>query len=117
MSPADRLRESIATVPARLSGGPFALVEERNPRPNNHQRFVRTQLAPAIESPGYEQERSVRTQAYATESWPDLIALWRTCTRYHPQCAIGGSPPVTVEFLVQDYVAHLEHHVAQIFAP
>jgi len=30
------------------------------------------------------------------------------------QCSIGGTEPVTLEFLIVDYIYHLEHHLKQI---
>ena len=33
---------------------------------------------------------------------------------YSVQCVIGDDPPVTLEFIVVDYLRHLNHHVAQI---
>jgi hypothetical protein len=94
---------------------------------NNHQRFVRAQLAPSLEFPGYEQEGWVAAQSYATESWPDLVNLWLLLNRHllhiveaTPQaslaheCVIGGKAPVALAALIADYVAHLEHHLEQI---
>jgi hypothetical protein len=34
--------------------------------------------------------------------------------RYVSPCSIGESEPVTLEFVIGDYLAHLKHHVAQI---
>src|SRR5664280_1272730 len=95
---------------------------------NNHQRFVRAQFVPVLEFPGYEQEAWVATQAYATESWPDLVNLWLLLNRHlvhiveampeaslAHECAIGGKAPVTLSFLIEDYLRHLEHHLDQIF--
>jgi hypothetical protein len=31
-------------------------------------------------------------------------------------CTIGGSEPVTLRFLAEDYVKHLKHHLMQILA-
>ena len=94
---------------------------------NNHQRFVRAQLAPSVAFPEYEQEGWVAAQAYATESWPDLVNLWLLYNRHllhivrnMPEaalaipCAIGGKPPVPLREIVSGYVDHLEHHLAQI---
>ena len=94
---------------------------------NNHQRFVRAQLAPAYEGPSYQQESWVAAQSYATESWPDLVNLWLLYNRHllHivrllPEaslavpCAIGGSAAVPLSEVVSGYVDHLEHHLAQI---
>ncbi len=45
---------------------------------NNHQRFVRGQLADRSEFPGYEQEAWVRLQAYQDADWNALITLWHS---------------------------------------
>ena len=94
---------------------------------NNHQRFVRGQLAPSLESPSYEQERWVAVQSYATESWPDLVNLWLLYNRHllhivqsmpdaplAVPCAIGGSAPVPRSEVIDSYVDHVEHHLGQI---
>jgi hypothetical protein len=33
------------------------------------------------------------------------------------RCAIGTAEPVTLDFLMRDYVRHLCHHLAQILGP
>ena len=94
---------------------------------NNHQRFIRAQLSRELVFPGYEQECWVSTQHYQEESWSLLVALWRHYNRHllhvmsHVpadklgcRCVIGGSEPVTLEFLMQDYLVHLKHHLRQI---
>jgi hypothetical protein len=94
---------------------------------NNHQRFVRAQLAPSLESPSYEQEPWVAVQSYATESWPDLVNLWLLYNRHllhivqsmpdaplAVPCAIGGSAPVPLSEVIDSYVDHVEHHLGQI---
>lgn len=94
---------------------------------NNHQRFVRAQFAARVELPGYEQEAWVATQAYATESWADLVNLWLLYNRHllhilrnlpegaHThEISIGGKPPVTLQAVAEDYLSHLKNHIAQI---
>ena len=94
---------------------------------NNHQRFVRAQLSAEIKLPGYEQASWVNTQHYAEESWSSLVQLWESYNRHllhivsaipesalHNHCFIGEDEPVTLEFLVQDYVRHLNHHLRQL---
>jgi hypothetical protein len=94
---------------------------------NNHQRFVRAQFAPHIDLPGYEQERWVAAQQYAAEPWADLVNLWLSLNRHllHvvravPAAAlantisIGGREPVTLGFVIDDYLGHLQHHLEQI---
>lgn len=94
---------------------------------NNHQRFVRAQLSAELKLPGYEQSAWVSTQHYQNESWQALLQLWRSYNLHilhivsaipesalHNFCFIGENEPVTLEFLIQDYVRHLKHHVQQI---
>jgi len=94
---------------------------------NNHQRFVRAQSAPRLEFPEYEQEFWVATQAYATESWPDLVNLWLLLNRHllhvvkampaevlSHELVIGGGSAMTLEALVADYLRHVDHHLAQL---
>jgi hypothetical protein len=94
---------------------------------NNHQRFVRAALQGSLEFPGYDQEGSVRVQAVQAMPWPTLIAFWAGYNRYLAhilanlpeqalpgQCRIGSSEPVTLQFLAEDYLVHLVHHVQQV---
>ena len=94
---------------------------------NNHQRFVRAQLETVISLPGYVQNLWVGTQGYQDGRWSDLVQLWRfynrhllhVVTRIPPEkltntCIIGDQEPVTLEFMIKDYVRHLEHHLSQI---
>jgi len=94
---------------------------------NNHQRFVRAQLDGALNFPGYQQDGWNRAQQYQSEAWANLVQLWASYNRHLAHviaampddagpriCVIGGGGPVTLEFLVTDYVVHLEHHLEQI---
>ena len=91
---------------------------------NNHQRFVRLQLADDLRLPTYEQEGWVRVQGYQTADWVALIALWRAYNLHLARlirdaapdalqhtCRVGNGDPVTLQFLMEDYVAHLEHRL------
>src|SRR5262249_23223854 len=89
----ERLQFAVRTLPSILSR--FSEVEsEQRPAPqrwtkkevlghlidsvsNNHQRFVRGQIASGQHFPGYEQEQWVRIQGYQSARWSDLIDLWR----------------------------------------
>jgi len=97
---------------------------------NNHQRFVRAQLGPALVLPGYEQEKWVATQGYQDRSWADLLALWTAFNRHlvhvlarvdpasvETPCTIGAGDAVTLRFVAEDYVRHLRHHLEQILSP
>jgi hypothetical protein len=93
---------------------------------NNHQRFIRLQLAPEIRLPGYEQDNWVRLNGYQQRPWTEIITLW---SAYNRQLAtvieslddaalahVWHSPDgdVTLEFIATDYVRHLKHHLGQI---
>lgn len=93
---------------------------------NNHQRFVRLALAPGLVSAGYEQAEWVNLQDYASRRWNDLLELW-TSYNFHLAHVMASVPaesltnqgtvngnPVTLQFLMEDYVAHLEHHLRSI---
>ncbi len=95
---------------------------------NNHQRFVRGQLTSTLVDPGYAQREWVESQRYEDRSWSDLVELWSAYNRHlvHVIAAIpegrretpvhiGTDPAVTLSFVALDYVAHIEHHLGQIF--
>ena len=108
---------------------------------NNHARFVLGQLKDDLVFPGYDQNGWVRTNHYQESSWPQLIDLWRAynlhlhhlmshadsarlktpCTLHTLQeiafNAVPQTQPVTLEYLMKDYVDHLKHHLDQIFSP
>ena len=106
---------------------------------NNHQRFVRAQFTDDLVFPGYEQEQWVSAQKYNEASWPALIELWRAYNLHllHvvsviPQQlltqprknhsldriafnTVDQSTPATLEYLIRDYLDHLQHHLDQIW--
>jgi hypothetical protein len=96
---------------------------------NNHQRFVRAALAPSLEFPGYDQAGNVRVQAVQEAEWSLLVSLWANYNRYlahviahlpaakmETPCRIGAGEPVTLGFVVSDYLTHMRHHLSQIGA-
>jgi hypothetical protein len=96
---------------------------------NNHQRFVRAQLASAYAGPGYEQEAWVRVHGYRERPWSDLVRLWVAANgqlaavmervpsaKLETPCRIGDSKPETLAFVMQDYLAHMKKHLEQIEA-
>jgi hypothetical protein len=97
---------------------------------NNHQRFVRAQMVDAFEWPGYEQNEWVRAHGYRDQTWTELLGLWLALNSHvarvielvpdskaNTRCIIGGGGAVTLEWLIQDYVRHLRHHLTQILEP
>jgi hypothetical protein len=95
---------------------------------NNHRRFVTGLLPQTTRFDGYEQDAWVSHQHYAREPWPDLVTLWAAYNRHlahlmasTPDAAAAralpapsGSGEVTIAFLMDDYVVHLRHHLAQL---
>jgi hypothetical protein len=97
---------------------------------NNHQRFVRGAQNIAGDFPTYNQNRWVEVQHYTDMNWADLVEFFSQYNLHlcHvieslPQetlgnpCNFGKESPVTLEFVIEDYLRHLRHHVEQILAP
>jgi uncharacterized damage-inducible protein DinB len=91
---------------------------------NNHQRFVRASLDGRYEGPSYEQEGWVNLHGYETLPWHELKLHWERqndllCavveripeSRYGVPCKVGADAPVTLRFLIEDYLTHLHHHL------
>ena len=94
---------------------------------NNHQRIARAQLEDNLVMPGYDGDRWVELHGYQNREWNDLIALWRSgnsqllgAAEAAPQEAwshtltVGGSEPMTLGFVLDDYVAHMASHLRHI---
>ena len=137
------LRELLQRVPSRLQNLPENAVENRttssawSPKEelghlldsaaNNHQRIVRAQLEDNPAMPGYEQNRWVAVHAYQRRDWKELIEVWQalnqqllTAAEAVPESAWGrtltvaGSEALTLQFVFEDYVAHMLHHLQHI---
>ena len=96
---------------------------------NNHQRFVRAALDGHYSGPGYQQEGWVEIHGYGELPWETLLEMWAGTSgmlqrvvaripeeRFEAMCVIGDATPVTLQFLIEDYIAHQRHHVAQILS-
>ena len=95
---------------------------------NNHQRFVRMQIENNLQLPQYKQNEWVTSQNYQGRKWYNVVHLWETYnihllhllknldesklknTATFPEYGIK-----TLQFLIDDYVDHMEHHLAQVF--
>jgi DinB superfamily len=94
---------------------------------NNHQRFVRAALQDSLTLPSYDQEGWSRAQCVQDAPWTTLVALWASYNRYLTHviahlpagkldvlCHIGSLEPMTLRFVAEDYLRHLNHHLAQV---
>lgn len=94
---------------------------------NNHHRFIRIQFEnkPVI---FYDQDNWVHYNHYNELPAKQLIRFWTAYNNHLieimkkiPQenllreCKMRDGKLVTLEFLINDYVTHLEHHIKQIF--
>ena len=96
---------------------------------NNHQRFIRASIDGSYIGPDYLQQAWVDAHGYADLPWPTLLQWWNTyhdllCAvvdripeeRLSASCRVGNDAPVTLDFLIRDYIAHQQHHLKQILA-
>jgi len=94
---------------------------------NNHQRFVRAQYLKTVNLPSYEQKEWVNIQQYGSSTWKELLVLWRSYNFHlahildhmpaeclQISCAIGSNEPLTIGYVIVDYLGHLQHHLRQI---
>lgn len=94
---------------------------------NNHQRFIRAQKGESLTFPKYDQNHWVQAQNYDSCSWQQLIEFWRMYNlhlahvirqipdeKMRVKCTITPFEPVSLSFLIEDYVEHLKHHINKI---
>lgn len=90
---------------------------------NNLGRIVRMQIEAGQSLAGYEQMAWVNLQHYAEREWAQVLALWFALNEHvawtilHVEQAklanrgVVSGEPLTLGFLIEDYVAHMEHHL------
>jgi hypothetical protein len=96
---------------------------------NNRVRFVRAALEGGYVGPSYDGRGWVEMGGYAEMPWSDLIALWRALNltlaavldripeeRLPAQCSVGEHPSATLEFVIEDYILHMRHHLDHILS-
>jgi hypothetical protein len=94
---------------------------------NNHLRFVRAALDGAMSGPGYAQDGWVALHGYNELPWMTLVDFWQRYNlllvqvtnripdeRLDAECRIGVSAPVTLRFVIEDYILHMRHHLDHI---
>ena len=94
---------------------------------NNHQRIVRGQLEEKPAMAGDQQNDWVRVHGYHEREWKELIELWKALNRqllaaaeavptaaWTRSLTIAGSDPLTLQFVFEDYLAHMVHQLQHI---
>jgi uncharacterized damage-inducible protein DinB len=94
---------------------------------NNHQRFVRAATDGSYQGPSYEQQSWVDMHGYSDLPWSKLLTHWQEqndllCAvveripedKHAAICQVGTNVPVTLRFLVEDYLVHLHQHTDNI---
>jgi hypothetical protein len=135
----DKLRAALVTLPPELADTPWRDVGWTRKQivghlldsaTNNHQRFVRASADGRYEGPGYAQDAWVAAHGYAGQSWETLLRWWQAEheilaavvdripeDRLEATCIVGDHEPVTLRFLIEDYLAHQRGHFAQLAPP
>jgi hypothetical protein len=96
---------------------------------NNRVRIIKAALEGEFTGPSYDGVGWVNVGGYATAPWLDVIDLWKSLNqslaavldaipaeRLTAICRIGDDAPVTLEFVIEDYFVHMQHHLDRIFA-
>ena len=96
---------------------------------NNHQRFVRAAIDGQYARPKYAQDAWVAAHGYGDESWETLLRWWQAEheilaavveripeERLEAMCVVGDDAPVTLRFLIEDYLNHQRGHFTQLAA-
>ena len=91
---------------------------------NNHVRFVRASFEPEFRGPSYSQNEWVRAHDYQEMPWLGIVDFWFQYNSFlagflmrlpddklQTACFVGAGEAVTLQFLVEDYVLHMQHHI------
>jgi len=93
---------------------------------NNHQRFVRAQFE-ELPHITYDQNNWNTFGYYQQMGGSQVISFWTAYNKHlldlirliplenlKRECSAGGTQHHSLAFLIDDYVAHLEHHLKQV---
>jgi len=80
-----------------------------------------------VHSQSYDQGSGYRRKHYADKEWAQVLELWRAFERAHRVDHAGNvarehlghrcifpDAEVTMGFLMEDYIAHMEHHLKDL---
>ena len=85
---------------------------------------MRAATEPGFHGPGYAQNTWADIHAYQEMPWNTIVDFRHQYNTFlagligqlpadkmNTLCHIGNSPAVTLEYVIQDYLKHLQHHV------
>jgi hypothetical protein len=91
---------------------------------NNHVRFIRALIEPEFRGPSYAQDAWVMAHRYQEMPWVTIVDFWFRYnefladllshvpeTKLRTMCYVGTDGGVSLQFLIEDYVLHMQHHV------
>ncbi len=95
---------------------------------NNHHRFVRAGYDAVKDFPPYDPDNWVKLQQYNEMPWNNMVELFCLYNlhlvhvlnifpveKLNSMCYfVGKDNPVTIEYVIRDYLRHLKHHLDQI---
>lgn len=94
---------------------------------NNRQRFVRASSDGSYAGPKYAQDAWVAAHGYADQSWETLLRWWQIEheilaavvdripeDELQAACIVGNDKPVSLRFLIEDYLTHQRWHLGQL---
>jgi len=94
---------------------------------NNRVRFIVAALNGKYTGPTYDGRGWVELGGYSDTPWTDLVELWTRLNealasaieripeeRLSAECNVNEGGPVSLEFLIRDYVLHMQHHLDHI---
>lgn len=94
---------------------------------NNRSRFMVAALTGKYTGPSYDGEGWVELSGYVHMPWIDLIELWERLNRalallmeripedrLAAPCKVGNDQEATLEFIMEDYVSHMQTHLDHI---
>lgn len=97
---------------------------------HNWQRFCLAQHTDGdLRHTGYQQDILVKEDNWQGQATAEIVQLWASLNaqivavlknlpkeKLPSKIVLPNGEPATLEFLIRDYLAHLEHHLAQVFS-
>ena len=96
---------------------------------NNHARFVSAATRPEFHGATYAQNDWVKAHGYQQMPWQTIVEFWIHYNNFiadfieripddklTTSCFIGSAAPVSLNFLISDYIVHMQHHLDHLLA-